>query len=76
MIATVGRPLAAADTILIYNIGGLAARMSGERATPHRDLFAPKQTFSRNTSLKKRGRRQPYRAFSSCLAEKLLAKAR
>ena len=47
--------------------------MTPPRATPHRDLFAPKQPFSSNTSLKKRGRRQPYRAFSSCLAEKLLA---
>ena len=42
------------------------------RAVPHRDLYAPKRIFSRNTAPKNHGRRQPCRGFLSCLAEKSL----
>ena len=40
------------------------------RAASHRDLYAPKRIFSRNTALKSHGRRQPCRDFFLCLAEK------
>ena len=40
------------------------------RAASHRDLYAPKRIFSRNTALKSNGRRQPCRDFFLCLAEK------
>ena len=42
------------------------------RASSHRDLHAPNRIFFRNTSSKIHGRRQPYRGFLSCLAEKPL----
>ena len=44
-----------------------------ERAASHRDLYAPKRIFSRNTASKIHGRRQPCRGFFLCLAIKSLA---
>ena len=43
------------------------------KAVTLRDLHAPKRIFSRNTTSKIHGRRQPCRGFLSCLAEKSLA---
>ena len=43
------------------------------RAASHRDLYAPKRIFSRNTASKNHGRRQPCRDFFLCLAKKSLA---
>ena len=40
------------------------------KAGSHRDLYAPKSIFSRNTAKKIHGRRQPCRGFFHCLAEK------
>ena len=40
------------------------------KAVAHRDLYAPKRFFSRNTASKSHGRRQPCRGSFLCLAEK------
>jgi len=42
------------------------------RATFHKKGIASKRPFSRNTSSKRHGRRQPCRVFSSCLASKIV----
>ena len=47
--------------------------MHPEKAVSHRDLYAPKRFFSRNTAPKSHGRRQPCRGFLSCLAEKSIS---
>jgi len=41
-----------------------------KKAVAHRDLYAPKRFFSRNTASKSHGRRQPCRGSFLCLAEK------
>ena len=43
------------------------------KAGAHRDLYAPKRIFSRNTAAKSHGQRQPYRGFLPCLSRKSLA---
>ena len=43
------------------------------KAVSHRDSYAPKRIFSRNTATKNHGRRQPCHDFLFCLAEKPLA---
>ena len=47
----------------------------GVRAASHRDLYAPKRPFPRNTASKSHGRRQPYHGFFLCLAMKILSLA-
>ena len=47
--------------------------MGCQKAVSHRDLYAPKRFFSRNTAPKSHGRRQPCRGFLSCLAEKSIS---
>ena len=42
------------------------------KAGAHRDLYAPKRIFSRNTAAKSHGQRQPYRGFLPCLSRKSL----
>ncbi len=46
------------------------AKRDIRKADSHRDLYAPKSIFSRNTANKIHGRRQPCRGFFHCLAEK------
>jgi hypothetical protein len=48
-------------------------RKSTGKAVSHRDSYAPKRIFSRNTATKNHGRRQPCHDFLFCLAEKPLA---
>ena len=50
----------------------MASKDSSLMACSHRDLYAPNWIFSSNTTSKSHGRRQPYRGFLSCLAEKSL----
>ena len=47
-------------------------KKSATRAASHRDSYAPNWMLSRNTAQKSHGRRQPYRGFFVCLAEKPL----
>ena len=47
-------------------------RNARQKAGTHRDLYAPKRIFSRNTTSKIHSRRQPCCGFLSCLAEKSL----
>ena len=47
--------------------------MTSRKAVSHRDSYAPKRIFSRNTATKNHGRRQPCHDFLFCLAENPLA---
>ena len=62
-------------TLNRYSDAGNALRVisfyrRSEKAVSHRDLYAPKRFFSRNTAPKSHGRRQPCRGFLPCLAKK------
>ena len=49
---------------------GRPEKRPSPKAVAHRDLYAPKRFFSRNTASKSHGRRQPCRGSFLCLAEK------